>query len=79
MCSFIANLTIEAGYKVTVNKRGTLASGYAEMAEDTKMGLRGTYQFRDNYEVQVRKLPFLPTTFYLSRDLLLRIQVHGFH
>lgn len=53
MCSIIANVTVEPGWKVAVNARGTYAQGYATADNTTTLGFRGTYQFRHRYEVQV--------------------------
>lgn len=60
MCDVIANITVEPGYKVVVNARGTKAQGYATADSSTTLGFRSTYQFRHNYEVQVGY------TFYVS-------------
>jgi hypothetical protein len=62
MCDIIANVTIEPGWKVSVNARGTHAQGYASVDNTTMLALRGTYQFTHNYEVQVSHILslFLP-------------------
>jgi len=52
MCDIIAFLSVDRGYKIVVNARGTQAQGYASLDNTTLLALRGTYQFADKAEIQ---------------------------
>jgi hypothetical protein len=54
MCDIVAYISIDSGYKITVNARGTTARGYADLGGNSTLALRGTYQFAESFEDQVR-------------------------
>jgi hypothetical protein len=54
MCDITAYISVDTGYKVAVNARGTTARGYANLGGNSTLALRGTYQFAERFEVQVR-------------------------
>jgi len=56
MCDIVAYISVDSGWKIAVNARGTQAEGQASLDSSTLLGLRGTYQFSDNAEVQVSPL-----------------------
>jgi hypothetical protein len=59
MCSVVAFVSVQEGWKVVVNGKGTVARGDAELPAGARMYLRGTYAFAESAGMQVRDLPFL--------------------
>ena len=58
MCDIVSTITIDPGYKFTINAHGTSAKGGADLPGNATMRLRSTYAFAESYDKQVRKLQF---------------------
>jgi hypothetical protein len=53
MCNIVSNITVDKGWKVKVNARGTTAQGNADVPQNATMFLRSTYFFAEAAETQV--------------------------
>ncbi|KAJ4286748.1 hypothetical protein N0V90_013000 [Kalmusia sp. IMI 367209] len=52
MCDIVSTVVLPEGWKVTLNARGTTASGNAALPGNATMFLRGTYAFAQSAEIQ---------------------------
>lgn len=62
MCDIISHISVDKGWKIMVNARGTYAQGKAELPEKATMFLRSTYSFAEMAETEVStiSLPHYP-------------------
>lgn len=53
MCDIVSHLSVDKGWKIMVNARGTYAQGKADLPENATMFLRSTYSFAEMAETEV--------------------------
>lgn len=62
MCNIVSHISVDQGWKVRVNARGTYAQGNADLPGNATMFLRSTYMFAEKAEVQVSALSVVTAT-----------------
>jgi len=56
MCDIVSHITVDKGWKIMVNARGTEAQGNTDLPGNATMFLRSTYSFAEKTEIQVSML-----------------------
>lgn len=59
MCNIVSHISVDKGWKVMINARGTYAEGNADLPGNSTMFLRSTYAFAANAEIQVSPILLL--------------------